>query len=177
MQRSITTKARLRKPQTGAGFVEYALALALVALVSIVILGLAGVGVQRLYGVAGGSLGARKQASGEIAGQYINITGATCYVVAVGSSYAGGVYAGSGHTGYVLKFDSNVPVAQLNTAGTEQILMLILDASQSDPVFPGHFTYTADFAASPDASLCPRAAVVQSVQGSIAVAPVEIEYH
>src|SRR5258708_8820024 len=54
----------------GAGLVEYALVITLVALVAVIVLGLAGVGVQRLYGVAGGMLGARKQASdGAIAGQ------------------------------------------------------------------------------------------------------------
>lgn len=170
---------RSDKLQAGAGMVEYALVLVLVAVGTIVILGLAGVGAQRLYGIVGGVLGAKKsESSGSIHGQVINITSANCYVIAVGSSYDGGLYAATGFTGYFLRVDTNVPLDQLNTAGTEQTLMMSVYAAQTTMVTPpgiSNITFRMDSAHYPDASLCPRAAVVQSLQGSIAISPVEVD--
>src|SRR5258708_10589155 len=48
----------------GAGLVEYALVITLVALVAVIVLGLAGVGVQLLYGVGWGVIGGREKSSG-----------------------------------------------------------------------------------------------------------------
>ncbi len=157
--------------------VEYALVLVLVALGSIVILGLAGVGVQRLYGVVSGVMGARRQAGdGAISGQVINITGASCYVYA-----PSGVFP-SGYIGYFLKVETNIPLDQLNTAGTEQTLMLSVNNNPDQTTIvapPGtsHITFEGSVPNSADSSLCPRVAIVQSIQGSIAVRPVDIEYH
>jgi Flp pilus assembly pilin Flp len=170
---------RGRKLQTGAGLVEYALILVLVAVGAITILSLAGVGVQRLYGVVGGAMGLKKDANdGAIQGQVINITGANCLIIAVGSAYDGGIYAATGSTTFVLKVDTNVDLTQLNTAGTENTLMMDEDTVASNPVPPpalSNLVFKLDSVPYPDASACPSTAIVQSVQGSIAVSPVEVD--
>ena len=156
---------------------EYALILVLIAVGAILILSLTGIAIQRLYGVVGGAMGVKKQANGEIQGQIINITGATCLVVAVGSSYNSSAFFDTGYTAYFLKVDTNVPLDQLNTAGSENTLMLNVFTSESTPIAPpavSSVTFTMDGVTRPDASICPKSAVVQSIQGSIAVSPVEI---
>src|SRR5258708_6355604 len=81
----------MSKLREGAGMVEYALVLVLVAVATMLILSLTGVGIQRIYGIVGGMLGVNNKSKsvGGTTGQLINITGASCYMIAVGSSYAG----------------------------------------------------------------------------------------
>src|SRR5260221_5700259 len=129
------------KLRRGAGLVEYALVLALIALGTIVILGLSGVSIQRIYGIVGGFLGVKQTTGvGGTSGQVLNIASGDCLVVPVGSCYGAidplnpcppnpGPYTGSGHTGYYLKINTNVAVDQLNAVGTESTLIGAIDES------------------------------------------------
>lgn len=54
-------KRNLKRSRNGQGLVEYAIVISLVAIVSIVILGLLGLAVSRSYGLIAGALGAKKE--------------------------------------------------------------------------------------------------------------------
>jgi Flp pilus assembly pilin Flp len=167
-------KHTLIRSQSGQGLAEYALIIFIVAISAIVILSLLGVAVQRVYGLITASLGGKAEASGA---EIIHITGADCYVIAKGSSYAGGVYAATGHTGYFLKVDTNVPLEQLNTAGTERDLMMSVFPALTTIVPPpaiSHITFEKDIAPYADSGLCPRSSVVQSFKGAIAVSSINV---
>jgi Flp pilus assembly pilin Flp len=169
-------KIAARRPQQGQGLIEYALILALVAVAAIVILGAVGVAVQRVIGLTAGALGAHKNSQ---VAQVINITAADCFVIDVGSSYMGGAFAANGYTGLFIKVDTNVPLDQLNMAGTESMLKMPLFEDQSTIVPPpgiSHYTFRIDLATYTDATRCPHSSVVQSLQGAIAVSPVEVTH-
>jgi Flp pilus assembly pilin Flp len=167
-------KRTFTRTQSGQGLVEYALILAIVAIGAILILKLLGLAVERIFGITTASLGGKAQSAGA---EIINITGADCYVISVGSSYAGGAFAATGYTGYFLKVDTNVPFDQLYTAGTEQDPMMGIFSPQTEIVAPpaiSHITFSKDIAPFADGGLCPRTSVVQSLRGAIAVGPVNV---
>src|SRR5689334_10219837 len=129
----LVRKRTVRTAWRGAGLIEYALILMLVAVSAIFVLSLVGLGVQRLFGLTTAVLGTKANATGA---EVIHINGANCYVIAKGSSYAGGIYAATGYTGYFLKVDSNVPLDQMNSAGTELTVMMNIFTPQTTIVPP-----------------------------------------
>jgi pilus assembly protein Flp/PilA len=155
-ERLLITKER----ENGQGLVEYALILALVAVVAIAVLGLIGFGIQRVYGLIGAAMGAEHDTSGAVV---LQITTAQC--VAVQSS---------GLTGLWVVGVTNVPVSEL-VGSTEMGIGTGMGGAPS-PVTsngPGTFRFNPLLANSADLTVCPRAVVVQSSDGAITLAPVE----
>ncbi len=153
-----------RDREHGQGLVEYALILALVALVVIVGAYLLGQAVQRVYGVITGALGAKYDTIGA---RSIVIESAQCF--AVQSTHQTGLY--------VLGTIAGEDVANL-TGSTEQAVGTGLGGLSSPVEANGDFGFKFHPLLSPsaaDLSLCPRAVVIQSKDGAIAVSPVTAE--
>ncbi len=146
--------ARARNRENGQGLVEYALILALVAIVVIV--------VAFVLGQAG-ALGAKYNTSGQHA---IEITGAQC--IAVQSTHQTGLW--------VVGF-TNEDLTAL-TGSTEQAVGTGLQnlPSPLDPNGPNGFKFHPLLSqTTADLSLCPRSVVIQSTNGAIALSPVSAE--
>src|SRR5258706_16484837 len=155
--------ARDRNRENGQGLVEYALILALVAVVVIVVAFVLGQAVQHLYGIVGGALGAKYNTSGQHA---IEITGAQC--IAVQSTHQTGLW--------VVGF-TNEDLTSL-TGSTEQAVGTGLQnlPSPLDPNGPNGFKFHPLLSqTAADLSLCPRSVVIQSTNGAIALSPVSAE--
>jgi hypothetical protein len=66
-----------KRPRDGQGLVEYAIVISLVAVVSIVILGLVGLAVSRSYGLIAGVLGAKKEIGSGTTANHVYFDGDT----------------------------------------------------------------------------------------------------
>lgn len=155
--------ARERNRKAGQGLVEYALILALVAIVVIGIAFVLGQAVQRLYGIVGGALGAKYNTGGQHA---IEITSAQC--IAVQSAHETGLYV----VGLTNEDLNNL------TGSTEQAVGTGLGhlPSPVDPNGPDGFKFHPLLSpTAADLSLCPRSVVIQSTDGAIALSPVSAE--
>jgi Flp pilus assembly pilin Flp len=152
----------LRHRAHGQGLTEYALILAVVALVVIVIVGLVGLAVQRSYGVVGGALGTKYNAQGQ---HSIDIVTAQC--IALQSANLTGLWV-IGNT--------NEDIANL-TGSTNQAVGTGMDGASS-PVEangPNGFKFHPLLSYTADLSICPISVVIQAGDGSIAVSPVTAE--
>jgi len=148
----------MRRGQT---LVEYALLIALVAVVVIIVVGTVGVGAQRIYGVVAGALGAKRDATG--GDQTIVIDTALCVVVRNLSNPA------ASQTGVWVTGTTNIPVGQLS--GSSELGIGSVSGNG-----PGGFRYNPLLLnGGADASACPREAVIQSVGGTLAVAPLVVQ--
>jgi len=144
----------------GQTLVEYALLIALVAVVVVIVVGTVGVGTQRIYGVIAGALGAKRDATGD---QTIVIDTALCVVVRNLSNPA------ASQTGVWVTGTTNIPVSQLSASSE-------LGISSVSGNGPGGFRYNPLLLnGGADASACPREAVIQSVGGTIAIAPLVLQ--
>lgn len=146
--------------QRGQGLVEYVLILSMVAIVVIGAAFLIGLAVQRVYGIIGGALGAKHD---EVAGVVITIDEASCYVVSAA------VAPPTGRTGLYVTGTTNVNLADL-TGSTDRAVGGPLNSNA------GGFKYQPLFASLPDEGLCPKSVVIQSKNGQLAFAPVQIKY-
>ena len=148
--------------QEGHGLVEYALILALVALVAIVVVALTGVAAQRGYGVLGGALGARYDTQGQ---RVVEITGAQC--IALQSANLTGLWV-IGNTNY--------DVAHL-TGSTERAIGTGLEGLPApiEANGPSGFKFHPLLAYKADLGVCPKSVVIQAADGAVAVAPVSAE--
>jgi|GEM_PF-612182 len=134
----------------GQSAAEYALIIGLAALVVIVVTLLVGLGVQRIYGLVAGALGAHYDTHGK---HTIEITSAQCISVAK-----------IGQTGLQVIGNTDEAIADL-TGSTELGLSPV---SADAGGFLYHPMIDADHA---DASKCPVSVVIQGKDGAIAVAP------
>jgi Flp pilus assembly pilin Flp len=153
-----------RGRERGQSLVEYALILALVALVVIVGASLLGQAVQRVYGVITGALGAKYNTIGA---RSIVIESAQCF--AVQSTHQTGLY--------VLGTIAGENVADL-TGSTDQAVGTGLGGLSSPVEANGDFGFKFHPLLSPstaDLSLCPRVVVIQSKDGAMAVSPITAE--
>ncbi|MCC7450366.1 MAG: hypothetical protein IT324_23305 [Anaerolineae bacterium] len=145
--------------QRGQGLVEYALILALVAVVVVVILFFVGTGVQRTFGVIAAALGVQYNSVGQ---HSIEITTAQCIAVLP-----------DGPTGLWVLGNTDENVANL-TGSTEQAVGMDMDGAPS-PVEenpPNGFKFYPTLSHTADLSACPKAVVIQAKDGTIAVSPV-----
>jgi Flp pilus assembly pilin Flp len=153
-------KSFQKELEKGQGLVEYALILALVAIVAVVALSIFGQGVQRVFAITTAALDGRHDTTGA---QIVQITTAQC--IAVQSSNV---------TGLWVVGVTNLDVTTL-TGSTEQSVGQGLGGAAS-PVTtngPGGFKFNPLLAYEANTSVCPQAVVIQSSDGSIALAPVE----
>jgi len=159
---------RLKYAQKGQSLVEYALALVLVSLVSIIVLGLIGSATSRNVGVVTGTLGGKKNASGSPgAGTkntiYITANTVICHIVTTGNigTY---VYA---------TFETSTDIALTDIAYS--LGNVIVNATPSN--IGGNtggtnpYTATALKSATADALLCPKSIVITGKNG-LAIMPV-----
>lgn len=138
---------------TGQSAAEYALIIALAAFLVIVVAFLMGLGVQRVYGLVAGALGAHYDTHGN---HTIEITSAQCISA-----------AGINQTGLWVTGNTNEAVTDL-TGSTE----LGLSPVSADA---GGFLYHPMIDSNhADASKCPVSVVIQGKDGAIAVAPLVI---
>ena len=151
----------LDRIERGQGMVEYALILALVAVVAIAGLSLVGLGVQRNLAVIAGVMGADHDTSDRA---ILEITTAQC--IAVGSS---------GLTGLWVVGVTDQDIAWLS-ASNEYGINVGVDglAAAVSASGPNTFQYNPLLAYSADISACPKTIVIQSASGAIAVAPVDV---
>ncbi len=155
---------RLKYAQKGQSLVEYALALVLVSLVSIIVLGLIGSATSRNVGVVTGTLGGKKNASGSPgAGTkntiYITANTVICHIVTTGSigTY---VYA---------TFETSTDIALSDIAYS--LGNTIVNAVASNTGGTNPYTATALKSATADALLCPKSIVITGKNG-LAIMPV-----
>jgi len=149
-----TSAAHQRRTQSGQSLVEYALLLALVATVAIVVLFGIGLSVQRVYGLIAGVLGAKHDSAG--GAHTIVIDTALCVSVAA-----------TGKTGLWVTGSTSDPLSSL-TGSTEH--------GGQGPVSPdaAGFVYNPQIASTADVSQCPKAVVIQSQSGAIAITPLTV---
>jgi Flp pilus assembly pilin Flp len=145
-------RTQLNPHAPAQSLVEYALLLVLVTVVVIGIVYGVGLAAQRIFGQISGTLGTRRDVQGEA---QIVIEVAQCISVAA-----------LGQTGIWVTGTTNVPVAELR-ASTESGLGAVSGGG-------GTFRYNPVLAATADVSKCPRSVVIQSSNGKLAVAPLEI---
>jgi pilus assembly protein Flp/PilA len=146
--------------ESGQGLVEYALILALVAVVVVAVASLLGPALQRVYGVITASLGSKYDT---VAPHHaIKIEKAQC--IALQSANLTGLWV----VGY-----TDQDVANL-TGSTERAVGTGLDglASPVEDNGDGGFKFHPLLVYSADLSVCPKAVVIQALDGAIAVAPV-----
>jgi pilus assembly protein Flp/PilA len=155
-----------RKPRSkGQGLVEYALILVLVAVVTIVILHFFGQGAQRIFGLVAGAIGTKVEADGLEIG----------YVQCV-------VDHPSHRTSLWVRGYTKFPLDKLvgsTDKGYDEIDIAVNTKDGTDPkglgrpaTGAGTFKYNPTLGNKPDASLCPKVAVIQSDTGAMAVWPV-----
>jgi len=143
----------------GQSLVEYALLIGLVALVVIVVIGTVGLGVQRIYGLIAGVLGARHDSSGGT--HQVIITRAECSVVQTGT-------LGAGQTGIWIEGTASDPLENIS-GSTDSGGIGSVSAYGGGFVFNPLISSTT---ANP--LICPKAIVIQSTSGGIAIAPLQV---
>ncbi len=157
------SKKSRRNREHGQGLVEYALILALVAVVVIAVAFVLGAAVQRVYGIIAGALGAQYNTVGDHA---IEITTAQCIAV-----------QSSNQTGLWVVGNTNEDVANL-TGSTEQAVGtgiggLPSPVHKDDNNTPNIFVFSPMLTENAaDLSVCPKSVVIQGKDGAIAVSPV-----
>jgi Flp pilus assembly pilin Flp len=164
-------KLKLRKAQ---GLVEYALILALVALVAIGILFLVGGGVQKVYAMITAGLGAainKTDTAPTGSGDYIYISHAECWVV-TGSHTQTGLWV----TGWTSSSIDPSSVAFYTDNGLQSTINV------NPAVGSENFAANPDLGASlggvADESLCPHTIVVQHFKpNAIAASPITIIHY
>jgi len=166
-QRSFSTR-RVRA-QRGQGLVEYALILSLVSVIVIIAAFALGLAIQRIYGIAAGAIGAKKDAT-----KVIEITSALC--IADSTLNKTGLFV----TGFTTESYGNLVGSTNLAVGTG--LNGVNSPVTMNPQVPATNAWGNSFAFNPllsattaDAKLCPVAATIQANDGQIAVAPVVIE--
>jgi len=159
-------KCAIMRGRRGQGLPEYALLLALVAIVSVAALYAFGLLLQRSYGVVGGALGGKDSAAGK--DYYITITSALCQAQTSG---------GKSETGMLIQGETNAPLDRITIRTTKS------DGLQADG---GIRPIEVDGAAprwkwSPflsqtvaDTGLCPISIAAQVDDGAIAISPIRI---
>ncbi len=149
-----------RGRKRGQGLVEYALILALVALVVIVAAFLLGRATQRVYGVIGGAMGAKYNSVGQHA---LEITTAECIAV-----------QSPPETGLWVVGLTNEDVA--NLTGSTNLAVGTGIGGALSPVEtngPGGFKFhPLLLETSADLGICPTSVVIQVKDGTIAVSPI-----
>jgi Flp pilus assembly pilin Flp len=151
-----------RRHKNGQALVEYALILALVAIVAIVGISVLGRATQRSIGTVAGELGA--EGAGDLNGEQISIDQADCWVV-----------TSSNQTGIFVTFTTNAPLTGIKGSTTA-------DRSASGPVssygaLPGGGVYQPVLSSTvASADLCPQSVVLQSEKGALAIAQLVVKY-
>jgi pilus assembly protein Flp/PilA len=146
--------------ESGQGLVEYALILALVAIVVVAVASVLGPALQRVYGVITASLGGKYDT---IAPQHsIKIVTAQC--IAVQSANL---------TGLWVVGETDEDVANL-TGSTDRAVGTGLEGLASPVEANGRsgFKFHPLLAYAADLSVCPKAVVIQAPNGAIAISPV-----
>jgi pilus assembly protein Flp/PilA len=161
--------------QRGQGLVEYALILALVAVVVIVVGAVLGNAVQRVYAVIAGTLGTKYDTVGE---HSIVIETAACYTMhnwCKAPDDTDGTQPKVDCTGLVVNGTTKENVAKL-TASTEQSVGTTVGGVPLavEENGDGGFKFYPILSYTYDAGVCPRAVVVQSTSGAIAISPVTV---
>ena len=141
------------RTQCGQSAAEYALIIGLTAFVVIVVAFLVGLGVQRVYGLVAGALGAHYDTHGN---HMIEITSAQCISV-----------AGINQTGLLVTGNTNEAIADLT--GSTELGLSPVNANAGGFLY--HPMIDSNHA---DASKCPVSVVIQGKDGAIAVAPLVI---
>lgn len=165
-----TKAARLRKRGqcAGQGLVEYALILVLVAIVVVGAASLMGLAAQRVYGVIAASLGAKHDTNAD---HTLTITTALCIAKQAQNL-----------TGLWVVGDTSEDVSNL-TGSTESAVGTGMGGAVSPVEAMGTSGGLTSYKFHPllanvaDLSVCPKAVVIQSSSGAIAVAPVTAELH
>lgn len=158
-------KHNVRKMQRGQGLPEYALTMILVAVVSILILILVGMGVSRIYGILVGITGTKHN------GDQINIVEASCYVYMPGEvpgwQYGTVAWWIWGYTDVPLnklelstdlKFETGMPTLKDGQVGTFLYNPQIVENALGAVIDP---------------SKCPHSLVIQG-NGTTSVSPVRL---
>ncbi len=154
----MNTKTFRKRAGRGQGLVEYALILALVAIVVVVIISLVGFGLRRNFGLLGGIFGAKYNDTASATGTQITITEAHCYASVP-----------QGKVGlWILGTVDGAPASDL-VGITERDLTSVVEADG------GGFKYNPLIADSLDLSLCPKSVVIQAKDGATAFAPIIAE--
>jgi Flp pilus assembly pilin Flp len=141
---------------------EYALILALVAVVVIVAAFAIGLAVQRIYGVAAAALGVKRNSAGPQ--HTIEITDPALCIASESQN----------KTGLWIVGLTDMDVADL-TGSTEVAVGTGMagDLSPVEPNGDGGFKFHPLLAYSVDLSVCPKTIVIQAKDGTIALAPVK----
>jgi Flp pilus assembly pilin Flp len=147
---------RKRASTRGQGLVEYALIIALVAIVSIVTLAVIGPAAQRIFGLVTGALGTRANTSSLV-------------TFDVNQHARCGYLAGTG-TGFYMQFYATVPASQLQIS-TDNNVVLTLAA---DSGLPGRYVLSQLLDSGDNTGKCPRSVVIQSGK-EVLLTPVEIK--
>jgi Flp pilus assembly pilin Flp len=146
----------------GQSLPEYAIIIALVALVVIVIAFGIGLATQRIFGVTAGALGATHNSSGP--NGYIEITTAQCITS-----------RGQGLTGLWVIGNTNMSLDRL-TGSTN----LGVGTGMGGAPFPlqpngaNGFKFNPLLATAIDTSVCPKSVVIQADDGTIAISPITV---
>jgi len=147
------------KLRRGQSLVEYALLIALVTIVIIVVIGFVGLGLQRVYGLIAGVLGAQHDTLGGT--HQVIITRAECSIVQTNMS-------GAGQTGIWVEGTASDPLGNLSGS---------TDAGGIGSVsaYGGGFVFNPLISGTTANPLsCPKAIVIQSTSGGIAIAPLQV---
>ena len=159
---NVSMKRNITRPIQAQALVEYALILTLVAVAVIVAAFAIGLATQRIYGVVTAALGGSHNASG--AAGTIVIDQALCVVTPTA-------------TGLYIIGTTNIPLGEL-TGSTESAVGTGINglayALDDNGGTVGGFRWAPLIGTSADTRLCPKAVVIQSSQGAIAVAPIKI---
>ena len=155
---ALVVLAREHRGERGQGLAEYALTIALVALVVIVAAFAIGLAVQRVYGVVAGALGVKHDTHGT---HTLVIESANCFAS-----------TSANQTGLWVTGTTDENFSDL-TGSTEQAVGTGVNG-QSYPIEPnaGGFLWRPLLATNKaDTSLCPTSVVIQAKDGAIAVSP------
>ncbi|MEP7290013.1 MAG: Flp family type IVb pilin [Chloroflexota bacterium] len=157
-------KSKLRKRTKGQGLVEYALILALVAVVTIAGAWAMGQAIKRVFGVVGGALGKNNSVVGTF-----EIQSANCWVV---------TSPAPAKTGLVVLGFTTKPVTTL-IGSTNKYVGTDVNGDPAPVTSNGGNTFIwqpyLSFTTA-NASLCPPSVVIQAKDGSTIFSPVTVQY-
>jgi Flp pilus assembly pilin Flp len=137
-----------RKSQKGQGLTEYAIIIALVAIVCVIILGLVGLAVNRNYGLVAGALGAKKE-----------IRSAQYYVYFDNNPPQCGFIGGTSTRGFYAQFFSDILNPNEFTIATDTgFVPTLIDNSGGGPGI-GNWKIQMPL---PDGMPCPTSLVIQT---------------
>jgi len=156
MMRTFCT--RRQQPNSGQSLAEYALIIASVAIIVIVVAFAIGLGAERIFGILGGAFGAHHDAHGE---HFITIDTAQC--LASKSQNLTGLWVTGSTDEDLSKLSGST---NLSTTGLDGVPFIISDNGA------GGYKFNPLLAYSVNLDVCPQSVAIQGADGTEAFAPV-----